>query len=214
MSSTAKGVLRIGSLRVDPAVDEIEREGQIVKLEPKAMRLLLCLAEHAGEVVSVEQLLEKVWTDVIVTPDSVYQAVTGLRRVLGDDPKKPTYIANVVRRGYRLVAPMAPWVDPPTLPSPPTAPPPLTPAPAPARLPSPVSSPDIASPKHAKLYGTVIVVLLIAVILGLGIVGTRQIWRSTQGNTAASSSVVVSRHAKTTHQLNLERVKPVWKFDP
>jgi len=75
------------------------------------MRLLLCLAEHAGQVVSIDELLEQVWAGVIVTPDSVYQAVTSLRRMLGDDPKQPTYIATVPRLGYRMVAGVSPWVD-------------------------------------------------------------------------------------------------------
>ncbi|MGC1722380.1 MAG: winged helix-turn-helix domain-containing protein, partial [Isosphaeraceae bacterium] len=79
------------------------------------MRLLVCLAEHAGQVVSVEQLLDEVWKDVVVTPNSVYRAVAELRRVLGDDSKEPTYIVNVLRRGYRLVAPVAPWVDAPAV---------------------------------------------------------------------------------------------------
>jgi TolB-like protein len=68
------------------------------------MRLLLCLAERAGEVVSIDELLNQVWEGVVVTPDSVYQAVTSLRRLLGDDPKQPVYIATVPRRGYRMVA--------------------------------------------------------------------------------------------------------------
>ncbi len=75
------------------------------------MRLLLCLAEHAGKVVSIDDLLSQVWSDVIVTPDSVYQAVASLRRVLGDDPRKPTYIATVPRLGYRMVATVSPWTD-------------------------------------------------------------------------------------------------------
>jgi TolB-like protein/DNA-binding winged helix-turn-helix (wHTH) protein/Tfp pilus assembly protein PilF len=80
------------------------------------MRLLVCLADHAGQVVSVEQLLDEVWKDVIVTPDSVYHAVAALRRMLGDDTKHPSYIANVLRRGYRLVAPVIPWVEAPAMP--------------------------------------------------------------------------------------------------
>lgn len=75
------------------------------------MRLLLCLAEHPGDVVSIDELLEQVWAGVIVTPDSVYQAVTSLRRILGDDPKQPAYIATVPRLGYRMVASVSPWVD-------------------------------------------------------------------------------------------------------
>jgi TolB-like protein/DNA-binding winged helix-turn-helix (wHTH) protein/Tfp pilus assembly protein PilF len=97
---------RIGQWRVDPALDEITRDATTVKLEPRTMRVLVCLAERAGEVVSVNQLLDIVWKDLVVTQYSVYQAVAVLRRALGDDPKNPTYIANVARRGYRLIAPV------------------------------------------------------------------------------------------------------------
>ncbi len=76
------------------------------------MRLLLCLAERAGEVVSIEDLLTQVWSEVVVSPDSVYQAVASLRRVLGDDPKQPTYIETVPRLGYRMVATVSPWAEP------------------------------------------------------------------------------------------------------
>src|SRR5579872_6172996 len=100
--------LQIGEWRVDPSLDQITRDGRAVKLEPRAMGVLMCLAEHAGQVVTVDQLLNAVWKDVVVTPDSVYQAVAALRKALGDDTKAPAYIANVVRRGYRLVAPVAP----------------------------------------------------------------------------------------------------------
>ena len=75
------------------------------------MRLLLCLAEHASEVVSIDDLLSQVWSEVTVAPDSVYQAVTSLRRLLGDDPKQPTYIETVPRLGYRMVATVSPWPD-------------------------------------------------------------------------------------------------------
>jgi transcriptional activator of cad operon len=57
-------------------------------------------------------LLNQVWSGVIVTPDSVYQAVASLRRLLGDDSKQPTYIATVPRLGYRMVATVSPWEGP------------------------------------------------------------------------------------------------------
>jgi TolB-like protein len=117
VSSAGSCLLRIADLRVDPALDEIRKDGHTIKIEPKAMQLLVCLAEGAGEVLSVEDLLDRVWKDVVVNHDSVYAAVAALRRTLGDDPKHPKYIANVVRRGYRLIAPVSPWVDPPTDPA-------------------------------------------------------------------------------------------------
>src|SRR5271155_5466225 len=112
ISSAGHSLLRIADLRVDPALDEICKDGQTIKLEPKAMQLLICLADRAGVVVSIEELLDLVWKDVVVSQDSVYAAVAALRRTLGDDPKNPTYIANVVRRGYRLIAPVSAWVEP------------------------------------------------------------------------------------------------------
>jgi transcriptional activator of cad operon len=105
--------LRIGDWCVDPASGQISRQGETARLEARAMRLLLCLAEHAGEVVSIDDLLNQVWTGVIVSPDSVYQAVTSLRRTLGDNPRQPVYIATAPRLGYRMVATVEPWTDRP-----------------------------------------------------------------------------------------------------
>ena len=96
----------MGPWRVDPARDEISRDDTTVKLEPRTMRVLVCLAQRAEDVVSVNELLDTVWKDLVVTQYSVYQAVAVLRRALGDDPKDPTYIASVPRRGYRLIAPV------------------------------------------------------------------------------------------------------------
>jgi adenylate cyclase len=112
-SSAVHSPLRIADVRVDPALDEIHRGGRKIKVERKTMQLLMCLAERAGQVVSIEELLNVVWKDVVVSQDSVYAAVAALRRTLGDDPKSPKYIANVVSRGYRLIAPVSPWEEPP-----------------------------------------------------------------------------------------------------
>jgi transcriptional activator of cad operon len=104
-------MLRIGAWCVNPASGQILRNGETARVEVRTMRPLLCLAEHAGEVVSIDDLLDQVWSDVTVAPDSVYQAVTSLRRLLGDDPKQPSYIATVPRLGYRMVATVGPWTD-------------------------------------------------------------------------------------------------------
>jgi transcriptional activator of cad operon len=104
-------MLRVGEWRVDLVSGQISRNGETARLEARTMRLLQCLAEHAGEVVSIDDLLDQVWSGVNVSPDSVYQAVTSLRRQLGDDPRQPTYIATVPRLGYRMVATVSPWTD-------------------------------------------------------------------------------------------------------
>lgn len=106
-------VLQIGEWIVDPALDTVSRGTEIHKLEPRTMRLLLCLANSAGEVISVDRLLSDVWTGVIVGSASVYQAVSQLRKLLGDTDPDPTYIATVPRKGYRLIAPVR-RVEPPS----------------------------------------------------------------------------------------------------
>jgi len=95
---------RLGEWSVDPVLNRIARDGETVKLEPRMMRLLLCFADRAGNIVSADELLDHAWPGVIVTPDSVYQGVAALRRVLGDDAKEPRYIVTVPRQGYRMIA--------------------------------------------------------------------------------------------------------------
>ena len=110
--------LLVGDWCVRPASGQISRGGETVRLEARAMRLLMCLVERAGDIVSIDELLDRVWSGVNVAPDSVYQAVASLRRILGDDPKQPVYIATVPRLGYQLVAPVRPWDESAATPAP------------------------------------------------------------------------------------------------
>jgi TolB-like protein/DNA-binding winged helix-turn-helix (wHTH) protein len=103
--------LRIGEWCVNPSTGQLSREGESHRLEARTMRLLMYLANRAGETVGIEELLDQVWSGVVVTQDSVYQAIASLRRLLGDDAKQPNYIVTVPRLGYRLVAPVRPWAD-------------------------------------------------------------------------------------------------------
>ena len=103
MERVATTILRIGDWRVHPASGQISRNGETAKVEARTMRLLVCLADHSGQVVSIDDLLNQVWPDVTVSQDSVYQAIASLRRLLGDDPKQPAYIETVPRLGYRMI---------------------------------------------------------------------------------------------------------------
>src|SRR5262245_1603937 len=98
----------IGDWSVEPALDALRRGGEIVRLEPKAMELLVFLASRPGEVVSREELLAAVWPGVVVGDEALSQAVTKLRKALGDDVRAPTYIETISKRGYRLIAPVKP----------------------------------------------------------------------------------------------------------
>jgi TolB-like protein/DNA-binding winged helix-turn-helix (wHTH) protein len=178
MKAMESSSLRIGAWRVDPALDQISKDGNTVKLERRAMQLLQCLAEHAGQVVSVEQLLDQVWAGVVVTPDSVYHAVAALRRMLGDDTKEPTYIANVPRRGYRLIAPVAPWVDVPQMS--------VDGSPSPTAEPA---HPTLAVTKGGSPWRFAIV-LSIALVLALGYVVIYKFWLSKSVTTVPPATAV------------------------
>jgi TolB-like protein/DNA-binding winged helix-turn-helix (wHTH) protein len=104
MTNGQNNVLRVGAWRVDTTSGDMSKDGNTIKLEARTVRLLSYMASRAGEVVSIDDLLDNVWTGVVVTQDSVYQAVASLRRALGDDTKEPRYIVTVPRFGYRLIA--------------------------------------------------------------------------------------------------------------
>ena len=108
MQPPFRETFRLGEWRVDPQRDEISNDTETTKLEPRAMRLLVYLAENAGRVVGVQELLDHVWANVVVTPQSVYNAVAQLRRVLGDSAETPTYLTSVPRKGYQLIAEVGP----------------------------------------------------------------------------------------------------------
>jgi transcriptional activator of cad operon len=104
-------LLRVGDWCLNPTSGDMSRDGRTARLEFRTLALLLCLANRVGEVVSIDELLDGVWPGVTVSQDSVYQAVASLRRLLGDDPKRPRYIETVPRIGYRMVATVTPWED-------------------------------------------------------------------------------------------------------
>ncbi len=90
----------------DPSDDSLTREQTVIRIEPRLMQLLVCLAQSAPQVVSMERLLTEVWSGVIVGSASVYQSVSQLRKTLGDTETEPRYIETVARKGYRLIAPV------------------------------------------------------------------------------------------------------------
>jgi adenylate cyclase len=96
--------LQVGDWTVDPPLNQLSAPGKSVKLEPKAMAVLVYLAQRPGDVVSREALLAAVWPGVVVSDDAVTQVVIKLRKALGDSAESPAYIQTISKRGYRLVA--------------------------------------------------------------------------------------------------------------
>jgi DNA-binding winged helix-turn-helix (wHTH) protein/Tol biopolymer transport system component len=115
---------RFGQFEVNAASGELFKKGRRVKLQEQPFRLLVVLLENAGEVVTREELRDRIWPeDTFVDFDgSLRVAVRKLREALDDDAESPRYIETIPKRGYRFLEPavrpaetMLPAVAPPAL---------------------------------------------------------------------------------------------------
>ncbi len=97
---------RFGDAILDTRSGELVRGGRSVPLEPRAFHLLCVLIGHAGELVEHHTLIDVVWRGVTVTPHSLTEAISQLRRALDDDSRFPRIIETAHRRGYRFIAPL------------------------------------------------------------------------------------------------------------
>src|ERR1700686_2830700 len=75
-----------------------------VRLTPKAFAVLRYLVEHAGRLVTQDELLEAVWPDTFVQPEVLKYQIADIRRAIGDSAKNPTFIETLPRRGYQFIA--------------------------------------------------------------------------------------------------------------
>jgi DNA-binding winged helix-turn-helix (wHTH) protein/tetratricopeptide (TPR) repeat protein len=110
-SNALEGNFRIGKWTVEPQLNGITNADRTVHIEPKAMQVLICLAEHTDEVVTKERLLRMVWSDTFVGDDVLTRTISDLRKAFGDDAKEPRFIQTIPRNGYRLIAPVVLWTS-------------------------------------------------------------------------------------------------------
>ena len=83
----------------------MRRNGRRLKLQEKPFQLLAILLERPGEVVTKEEIQQRLWPDVTVDADAgLAEAAHKLRRALDDSPQAPRYIDTVPKRGYRFIA--------------------------------------------------------------------------------------------------------------
>jgi DNA-binding winged helix-turn-helix (wHTH) protein/tetratricopeptide (TPR) repeat protein len=101
-----EAAFHVGPWLVEPSLNSISRDGITLHLEPKVMEVLVCLAEHAGQPLSKEQLIQFVWADTFVTDDVLKRCISELRRAFEDDAREPRIIETIPKRGYRFIAPV------------------------------------------------------------------------------------------------------------
>ncbi len=141
MPSTNGRIVRFGVFELDLNAGELRKSGVKLRLQGQPFQVLSVLLDRAGEVVSREELQQKLWpADTFVDFDhSLNTAINKVREVLGDSASSPRFVETLARRGYRFIAPVQ--KDTPTpVPEP-------VPIPAPAPTPVPISQP--AQPAQA-----------------------------------------------------------------
>ena len=107
-------VVHFGIFQLDLKARELHKAGVKVKLQEQPFRVLALLVDRAGQVVTREELQQKVWpTDAYVAFDQgLNNAIKKVRDALGDSADSPRFIETLARHGYRFVAPVGPLVQP------------------------------------------------------------------------------------------------------
>jgi Tol biopolymer transport system component/DNA-binding winged helix-turn-helix (wHTH) protein len=106
-SSSNRGV-RFGDFEIDITNRELRKRGRVVRLQPKQFTLLLILAEHAGQIVSREEIRDNIWdpNTFVDFERSINFAINQVRVALGDSAEKPRFIETIPRLGYRFLCPV------------------------------------------------------------------------------------------------------------
>lgn len=99
-----QSVYEFDEFRVDVRKRQLTREGEVVPLYSKAFELLLVLLQNSGQVLSKEELLERVWPDQILEEANLPVNISAIRRALGEKASQPRFIITIPGRGYRFVA--------------------------------------------------------------------------------------------------------------
>lgn len=150
-SAVAEIGYRFGLYRLDPATGTLTRDSVRVRVQEQPFRLLLLLVERAGQIVSREEIRNRLWPQntFVEFDKSLGMAVLKVREALGDDASNPKFVETVPRRGYRFIAPVKVETGPvgsailnPAAPS------------------APASRPNLYAIKHGLVIATLVIFLV------------------------------------------------------
>jgi len=158
------GKIRFGVYELDRDAMELRKHGVPLRLQEQPFRVLAMLTERPGEIITREQLQERIWGDTFVDFDqSLNKAVNRVREALNDNAGTPQYIETVPRRGYRFIAPVAaiPQTEEPAVVN-------LGPAEEPARH---------GSPKSPSRRLVLAALTMASVLAAIGITAIARLWQ-------------------------------------
>ena len=162
------------TFHLDTANHILGRDGERVPIAPKAFDVLAYLVEHAGRLVTQDEILEALWSETYVNPEVLRKYILEIRRALGDRPDKPEFVETLPKRGYRFIAPVVDesTVEPPDLP---TAP--VIKERAIEETGSPTARSEQESPSDKRQLWQVAIMLVVAVVAAAAIAGYLRIAR-------------------------------------
>jgi TolB-like protein/DNA-binding winged helix-turn-helix (wHTH) protein/Tfp pilus assembly protein PilF len=103
----APAVLRFGAFEVDLGARELRKKGAKIRLQEQPLRVLAVLLERPGQVVTRDELKQRLWAGTVVDFDhGLNTTINRLREALGDDADTPRFIETVPRFGYRFICPV------------------------------------------------------------------------------------------------------------
>src|SRR6516225_2737278 len=100
-------VVRFATFEVDLRAGELRKDGLKLKLGGQPFQVLAILLERPGEVVTRDELQNRLWPDTFVDVDhNLNTAVNRIREALGDSSENPRFVETLPRRGYRFIGPI------------------------------------------------------------------------------------------------------------
>jgi DNA-binding winged helix-turn-helix (wHTH) protein len=102
-------MIRFGSFELDVAAAKLRKNGTLIKLQPQPLKVLFLLIQHAGQVVTREEIQRCLWSDstFVDFERGINFSINQIRGALADNADRPRYIETLPRRGYRFVAEVA-----------------------------------------------------------------------------------------------------------
>lgn len=96
----------IEDIEVNPRRNTLKRDGEEISIEPRLMRIIVRLANSNGDIVERSELIKEISDQTLISDESLTQAISKIRQVLGDQPKDPRFIKTIPRKGYILLSPV------------------------------------------------------------------------------------------------------------
>ena len=184
MSVSPKGpCYRFGPFELDPGEGALSRNGTRLKLQDLPYRLLVVLLERPGEIISREEVRQRLWPEntFVEFDNSLSVAIRKVRDSLGDDAEAPRYVETLPRRGYRFLAPVSVVEGEKPKQASPNA----------TAL-SPVAAPEHAASRSSSLRIGLGVAVILAILGLITFVRPRLNGRTPKGESASASAATVT----------------------